>query len=124
MPHEFFDQTGLTWSPDGLLIAFNWNPYPASGSRLAKIRVGSGEPVVLEEEGCGIVNLSGYEEQFGRSSPLFPGDFSRRSLSATSKKIAIARIGSSRIGLGVVLAGTDCGPRQGGKETVVLDERI
>jgi serine/threonine protein kinase len=43
---------GLTWSPDSRWIAFNWTPSPTSGERLAKIRVGSGEPVVLADEGC------------------------------------------------------------------------
>jgi Tol biopolymer transport system component len=43
---------GLTWSPDGQWIAFNWTPSTTSGERLAKIRVGSSEPEVLAGEGC------------------------------------------------------------------------
>jgi Tol biopolymer transport system component len=43
---------GLTWSPDGRWVAFNWTPTSGGGSRLAKIRVGSGEPAILAEQGC------------------------------------------------------------------------
>jgi len=43
---------GLTWSPDGRFIAFDWIPALGGGSRLAIIRVGSGEPKILEDEAC------------------------------------------------------------------------
>ena len=43
---------GLSWSPDGRRIAFDWIPALGGGSRLAVIRVGSEEPMILEEEAC------------------------------------------------------------------------
>jgi serine/threonine protein kinase len=43
---------GLSWSPDGRWIAFDWIPDLSGGSRLAIIRVGSGEPMTLADEAC------------------------------------------------------------------------
>jgi hypothetical protein len=45
----------LTWSLDGRWIAMNWSPAATGGTRLAKIRVGAGEPSVLSEQGCGFL---------------------------------------------------------------------
>jgi dipeptidyl aminopeptidase/acylaminoacyl peptidase len=79
--------SGLTWSPDELWIALNWAPSPASGSRLAKIRVGSAEPVVLDPEGCAF-------------SPAWSPDSSRLLCSAGGVLYTISAEGGERQFLG------------------------
>jgi serine/threonine protein kinase len=74
---------GLTWSPDGRWIAFNWTPSPTSGAQLAKIRVGSGEPMFLADEGCAF-------------SPAWSPDSSRILCSAGSVLYTVSADGGQR----------------------------
>ena len=44
--------TGVTWSPDGRWIAMNWISPGNKETRLAKIMIGSSQPVTLAKESC------------------------------------------------------------------------